>query len=217
MIFGLFSTSPLLALIFIVVVIMSLTIHEFAHAWVGNLKGDRTAEAMGRLTLNPIPHIDPMGFIALLLLGFGWAKPVPFNPYNLQNPRWDAVAIALAGPASNLILALLAATVYRGLATAGMIGVESALGFFLILLVIINLLLLFFNIIPVHPLDGSKLLDALLTKPEHQGIRRAIATYGPQALFILVLISILTSFNVFFFIAEPSYALCDLMIGGSCF
>jgi len=171
---------------------------------------------MGRLTLNPLAHIDPIGVIPLLLLGFGWAKPVPFNPYNLQDPKWDSVKIALAGPASNLFVATLAAIVLRGLSTAGVIGDLNLLSFFLILLVIINLFLLFFNIIPIHPLDGSKLLDALLVKPEHQKIRNAIATYGPRALMFLILISIFTSISVFSFISTPAYMTCDALVGESC-
>ncbi|MBT4857030.1 site-2 protease family protein [Candidatus Uhrbacteria bacterium] len=217
MFISLLTQQPFLALVWLAVILMSLTVHEFAHALAAERLGDRTAEAMGRLTLNPVAHIDPVGFIPLLLLGFGWAKPVPFNPYNLEDPKWDSVKIALAGPASNLIVATLSAIAFRGLDAGGMIVAGNALGFFLILLIIINLYLLFFNIIPIHPLDGSKLLDALLTKPEHQKIRRAIAQHGPRVLLILVFLSFMTSFNVFFFISVPSEALCDLLIGGRCF
>lgn len=216
MFFSLIANSPLVALAWIVVILISLTVHEFAHAWVGHLKGDKTAELMGRLSLNPIVHIDPLGFIPLLLFGFGWAKPVPFNPYNLKDPKKDAVIIALAGPASNLILAVLAAVILRVVVFSGLAGQGSLLEAFLILLVIINLFLLFFNILPVHPLDGSKLIDALLTSPKHMHIRNAIATYGPQALLILVVLSIVTPFNVFFFVSAPAYLTCDVLVGESC-
>jgi len=217
MFIALLSQQPILALIWLIVILMSLTIHEFSHAVVGMKLGDRTAEAMGRMTLNPLAHIDWMGFIPLLLLGFGWAKPVPFNPYNLKDPKWDSVKIALAGPASNLLMAIVAALVFRGVVAAGLVGPGNALASFLVLLVIINLYLMFFNIIPVHPLDGSKLLDALLVKPEHQRLRQSIAHYGPRILLILVLLSIMTSFNIFFFISIPSEMLCDVLIGGRCF
>ena len=172
---------------------------------------------MGRVTLNPLAHIDWVGFIPLLLLGFGWAKPVPFNPYNLKNPKWDSVKIALAGPGSNLLVAIVAGLVFRGLMSAGMLGVNSALTFFLVMLVIINLYLMFFNIIPIYPLDGSKLLDALLVKPEHQRLRQQIAMYGPRVLMIMVFVALLTNIDVFFFIGEPSRFLCDVLIGQSCF
>lgn len=206
----------MIALVWIIVILLSLTVHEFSHALVANLRGDKTAERMGRLTLNPIVHIDPMGLIPLLLLGFGWAKPVPFNPYNLKDPKWDPVWVALAGPFSNLTVAILAAVILRILAVTGGVAASSLLPVFLILLVIINLFLLFFNLLPVHPLDGSKLLDALLTKPQHQPLRRAIATYGPQVLLAMVIISIITPFNIFFFVSAPSYAACDVMVGESC-
>ena len=152
----------------------------------------------------------------ILFVGFGWAKPVPFNPYNLKNPKKDAVHIALAGPFSNLIIAIIAAVALRVLSVAGLLEASSLLPVFLILLVVINLFLLFFNIIPVHPLDGSKLIDAILVKPEHRHIRDAIAMYGPRALMLLVIISIFTSINVFFFISVPSFLACDAMVGGSC-
>lgn len=215
MFFSLIANSPLVALVWVVVILISLTVHEFAHALVAYKKGDRTAEAMGRLTLNPIAHIDPWGFIPLLIFGFGWAKPVPFNPYNLKDPKRDAVHIALAGPFANLILALLSGGLYRAVQATGF-GAGSLLEVFLLLLVIINLFLLFFNIIPVHPLDGSKLVDALLTAPKYQKFRIAIATYGPQILLLLIVLSILSPFNPFFFISLPAYLTCDALVGDSC-
>ncbi len=208
--------SPEIAIVWMVVILMSITVHEFAHAWAASYKGDKTAELAGRLTLNPTAHIDPLGLIPLVLLGFGWAKPVPFNPYNLKDPKMDSVFIALAGPASNLILAFIAAILFRGLILSEIINPASLLSAFLILLIVINLFLLFFNILPIHPLDGSKIIDALLTKPQHAKFRIAIATYGPQVLLILIILSILTSFNVFFFVSEPSYAVCDAMAGIGC-
>ncbi len=217
MFIGLLASQPMLALIWLIVILMSLTVHEFAHALVGLKLGDRTAEAMGRVTLNPMAHIDWVGFIPLLLLGFGWAKPVPFNPYNLKDPKWDSVKIALAGPASNLLLAVVAAGIFRGLTSAGMIGFDNALSFFLVLLIIINLYLLFFNIVPIYPLDGSKLLDALLVKPQHQRLRQQIAMYGPRALLILVILALMTNYNVFFFVSAPSEYLCEVLIGQRCF
>lgn len=215
MFLSLLTNSPMIALVWIVVILLSLTVHEFSHALVAHMKGDRTAELSGRLTLNPIAHIDPFGLIPLLLLGFGWAKPVPFNPYNLKDPKRDAVYIALAGPFSNLLLAGLAAITLRLLLTFEVIGFDNLLAVFLILLVVINLFLMFFNVVPVHPLDGSKLVDAILVKPSQQRLRNAIAKYGPQVLMIMVVLSLI-GVNVFFFVSLPSFLACDFMVGQSC-
>ena len=216
MILSLIAQQPMLLIVWIAAILVSLTIHEFAHAWMANIKGDKTAELAGRLTLNPLAHIDWMGMLLLVTLGFGWAKPVPFNPYNLKDPRRDALAIALAGPASNLIMATLAAIILRGLLTAGVFVEINMLFAFLVLLIIINLFLMFFNLIPIYPLDGSKILDAVLVKPEHQKIKMQIMMYGPRVLFGLVILSIVTSFNIFFFVSAPSYAVCSALVGENC-
>jgi Zn-dependent protease len=216
MFLNLFFGSPAIALTWIIAIFVALTVHEFSHALMGKLRGDATAEREGRLTLNPISHIDFTGFILLLLFGFGWAKPVPYNPYNLKDPKWDSVRIALAGPFSNMIMAAIAGTAFRILVVGGIIAPLNLLSIFLFLTILLNLFLLLFNIIPVHPLDGSKLFFALFDGPQHQELRRFVATRGPQILMIAVLISAFTSFNIFFFISEPSFAICDAMIGGSC-
>lgn len=216
MFFALFQSSPGIAIAFLAVILISITVHEFAHAYASYLLGDKTAEMAGRMTLNPLSHIDPVGMLALLILGFGWAKPVPFNPYNLKDPKKDAVYIALAGPFANLILSVAAALVFRGMSAAGLLAIDSLLPTFLLLLVIINLFLLFFNLIPIPPLDGSKLIDALLVKPEHQQLRQAIFVYGPQVLMVLVVVSIFTSYNVFSFVTVPSEIVCTLLMGASC-
>ncbi|MBU4315040.1 site-2 protease family protein [Patescibacteria group bacterium] len=216
MILSLLFGQPMLLMVWLAAILISLTVHEFSHAWMANIKGDKTAELAGRLTLNPLAHIDVMGMVLLVTLGFGWAKPVPFNPYNLQDPRRDSLLIALAGPASNLVMATLASIVLRAMLVVGMFDQMSLLFAFLLLLVIINLFLMFFNIVPIYPLDGSKVLDALLVKPEHQRLRMQIAMYGPKILFALVMISIFTSFNIFFFVSEPSYFVCSKLVGENC-
>ncbi|MFH1611416.1 MAG: site-2 protease family protein [Patescibacteria group bacterium] len=216
MILSLLFGQPMLLVVWLAAILISLTVHEFSHAWMANIKGDKTAELAGRLTLNPLAHIDVMGMVLLVTLGFGWAKPVPFNPYNLQDPRRDSLLIALAGPASNLVMATLASIVLRAMLVVGMFDQMSLLFAFLLLLVIINLFLMFFNIVPIYPLDGSKVLDALLVKPEHQRLRMQIAMYGPKILFALVMISIFTSFNIFFFVSEPSYFVCSKLVGENC-
>ena len=183
---------------------------------MAKLRGDTTAERMGRLTLNPFAHLDPMGFLAVLLLGFGWAKPVPYNPYNLKNPKWDSVLIGLAGPCSNFLFAIVSAGVLRATMVSGGASSPSVLSVFLLFMMLLNLFLLLFNIIPVHPLDGSKLFFALFDAPKYAHLRETVAIRGPQVLLVLVLVSILTPFNIFFFVSGPAFALCDGLLGGSC-
>jgi Zn-dependent protease len=208
--------NPMLALVWLIAVFFSLTVHEFAHALVGTLRGDGTAERAGRLTLNPLAHIDPMGFIPLILFGFGWAKPVPFNPYNLKSPKWDSVLIALAGPFMNLLMAGAAAFTIRFLVGSEIITSLNLLVVFLFLFLLLNLFLMFFNVIPIHPLDGSKLFFALFDAPRYANLRNLVAVRGPQVLFFLVIFSLLTHFDVFFFVSRPAFATCDVLLGDNC-
>jgi Zn-dependent protease len=208
--------SPAIALAWIAAIFLCLTVHEFSHALVAKLRGDKTAEYEGRLTLNPLSHIDPTGLILLLLFGFGWAKPVPYNPYNLKDPKWDSVKIALAGPASNLIMAVVAGVAFQVLVGGEIIAPLNLLSVFLFLTILINLFLMLFNIIPVHPLDGSKLFFALFDSPKYKDLRMFVAQRGPQILLIAVLLSAFTSVNIFFFISEPSFAICNILTGTSC-
>lgn len=216
MFLNLFLGSPAVAIAWLVAILTSLTIHEFSHALIGKLRGDKTAEYEGRLTLNPVSHIDPMGLILLLAFGFGWAKPVPYNPYNLKDPKWDSVKVALAGPVSNLIMALVAGIAFQVLVGGGIVAPLNLLSIFLFLSILLNLFLMLFNLIPVHPLDGSKLFFALFGHPKYQKLRMFVATRGPQVLMIAVLISAFTAINIFFFIFTPAFSICDVLIGGSC-
>jgi Zn-dependent protease len=216
MILDLLLSSPLVAVAWIAALLLSLTIHEFSHAFVGHLRGDDTAEKLGRLTLNPLAHLDPVGTIMLVIVGFGWAKPVPFDPRKLKNPLWDGVAIAMAGPLSNLFLGGLAALAYRSLADAGMLDFTSVLPAFLVFLILVNMLLLFFNLIPIPPLDGSKVLEAVLVKARAYNLLQAFERHGSQILLILVIISLVTDINVFFFVNGPATLACDNMLGSPC-
>lgn len=216
MILSLLSVSPLTALIWLGAIIAALTVHEFSHALAGSLKGDQTAELSGRLTLNPLAHLDPWGFLMLLVVGFGWAKPVPYNPYNLKNPTVDGLIIALAGPFSNLASAALSGVLLRINAATEILPTSNLLIVFLTLFAIINLFLMFFNLIPVDPLDGSKVLDVLLRDPKYLRTRMALKQYGPTVLFGLILLSFLPGLNVFSWISVPSFITCDLLTGQSC-
>ncbi len=216
MLLNLLFTAPLLALAYAIALIVSLTVHEFAHAAVGKWRGDRTAEHMGRLTLNPLAHLDPVGTLMLLTLGFGWAKPVPFDPRRLPNPLLDGAVIALAGPAANLLMAAAAGMVFQWLLIANLLQAGSLLPAFLMLLMLVNLMLLFFNLIPIPPLDGSHVLDALLHKAQWHRARILFEAYGSQILLGLVVISLVTPFDPFFFITTPAIFACDLLSQTSC-
>ncbi len=216
MLLQLLFSSPLVAVAWIMAIIFALTVHEFAHALIGKWRGDDTAEQMGRLTLNPLAHLDPMGTIMLLVVGMGWAKPVPFDPRNLKNPAWDGTVIAFAGPFANLFLAVVAAACYRSVAVAGL-AQDSLLPLFLILLIFTNLTLLFFNLLPIPPLDGSKAIDAALYSAGLERVRIWLAVYGPKILLGLVILSLVVpGLNIFFFIQIPAFFACDQMIAQSC-
>jgi len=148
--------NPALFLLISVSLVISISIHEFSHAFVANYLGDSTAKSMGRLTINPKAHLDPIGTIFLLFVGFGWGRPVPFNPLNLKNPKKDAALISLAGPMSNLILAVVLSLLSRLFFVGGLMWI------FLYFLVLYNLMLGFFNLIPLGPLDGNKIVFGFL-------------------------------------------------------
>jgi len=143
-------------LILIPVFLVSLTVHEFAHAWTANLLGDPTAKIRGRITLNPLKHLDPMGTIMIFLAGFGWGKPVPVNPMNLKNPKRDDLIISLAGPASNLFIAIIFSS-FQIFATNMMLNT------ILSVIVELNIILAVFNMLPIPPLDGSSVVKYFLT------------------------------------------------------
>ncbi len=150
----------------LVIVMMSIVIHELAHGYAALSLGDKTAQYAGRLTLNPISHIDPFGSIILPLMGFllggvviGWAKPVPYNPYNLSNQRWGEALVAIAGPAANLLLVLIFGLLIR---FSSDLGLDSEIVRIASQIVILNIVLAIFNLMPVPPLDGSKVLFSLL-------------------------------------------------------
>jgi len=150
--------------------IVGFTVHEFSHAFTAHMQGDGTARRMGRLTFNPIKHIDLLGFLLLLVVGFGWAKPVQVDPYNLRGGRLGMSLVAFAGPLSNFILAFILGLVFRFdllpvvLQTRGISGVEEILRFAAFLAIFFNLILGIFNLIPLPPLDGSKVLGGLLPR-----------------------------------------------------
>ncbi len=170
--------------------LLALTAHEYAHAWTANKLGDPTARAQGRLTLNPIAHLDPVGTLALLFFRFGWAKPVPVNHLYFDHPRRDLMWVALAGPLTNLGLAAVSALIlgmFRGLHVGpGLFWLVSPLVLMLRWSVIYNVVLAIFNIIPIPPLDGGRVLSGLLP-PRQAATYSRIEPYGMILLMLLIL------------------------------
>lgn len=216
MLLQLFFSTPMLAFVWLTALVIALTVHEFAHALVGKWRGDDTAEKFGRLSLNPLSHIDPLGFLMLVTIGFGWAKPVPFDPRNLRSPLKDGLLIALAGPVANLIMAAIAAVLFRIFLETEIVRMDTMLGAFLVLSVLVNLLLLVFNLIPVHPLDGSKLVDVVTYRTGYEWIARWLQINGPRIMLVLVVIALMTPYDPFYFIQIASFFGCDHLIGSSC-
>lgn len=186
----------IMTVITIVALIMSIVIHEVAHGYMANYLGDPTARLAGRLNLNPFNHIDPLGsviipaFLFLTHAGvlFGWAKPVPYNPYNLKNQKWGEALVAIAGPGTNIILAIIFAVIMRG---GGSFGLPPAFFDIAGYIVYINILLACFNMIPVPPLDGSKVLASLLPyrlEMQYRELGQKLEQYGAVATFGFIFI-----------------------------
>ena len=168
----------ILFIIFIMVILASLSVHEYAHAKAADLLGDPTPRQAGRLTLNPIAHIDPFGLLALIIMRIGWAKPVPINPYNFKNPDQGMMVVGLAGPVSNFLIAWVLSAVLR--------TVPFIPSFWLSILtnaIFINLALMIFNLLPIPPLDGSRIFTQFLPLEWQYNLER----YG---FFILIAIII---------------------------
>lgn len=181
-------SSPSVFLAWAAAIVFAITVHEFSHALVGHLQGDPTPEQHGRLTLNPLAHIDWIGFGLLMLAGFGWGRPVPFNPYNLKFKRFGPALVGLAGPAMNLLMVVVFAIVLRLLAQSAVVPTDSLLFTFIVFLVEINVVLMVFNLIPIPPLDGSKLLYSFLGV-RHLRVIAFLEQYGIWLLFGLVLLA----------------------------
>lgn len=179
----------LATIFFLIILILSIIVHEVAHGFAAEMLGDPTARLQGRLTLNPLPHIDPLGSVLLPVLLvftgspflFGWAKPVPYNPYNLRNQRWGEAIVAAAGPGVNIVLALIFGLLVR---FGGSVFTPAFL-FFVAIIVKVNILLALFNLLPIPPLDGSKLLKTLLPYRAGMAFQRFESSITSQGFIVL--------------------------------
>ncbi len=201
----------------LITLVIAFTLHEFAHAKTADLLGDATPRNFGRLTLNPLAHLDPMGTLMVILVGFGWAKPVPINPEVVRrNNKAGLMLVSLAGPFANLALALLASVFFRlNLASpySAAAGFLPTLGQFLLEFVFINVALFLFNLIPLAPLDGEKVIEYLLPdqfKPALATLRQV----GPYLLLLLVFVGPRIGFDFFgIILREPILKLTRFLVG----
>lgn len=183
MLLSLLFSNPFIFVAIAGALLIAITVHEFAHAYMAERLGDPTPRIQKRLTLNPLAHLDPLGTLMILIVGFGWGKPVQFDPYNLENPKKDAAFISLAGPVTNIILAIALSLVLR-LAYSAVIPGSVLLNGILQPVIYLNIVLALFNLIPIHPLDGGKILVGLLPDKDAIEVDSFLRRYG---IFILLL------------------------------
>lgn len=178
-------------------IILGLTVHEFSHAYVARLCGDRTSESQGRITLNPFKHIDPLGFLMLIVAGFGWAKPVEFNEASLKNPEKDIMKIAVSGPVSNAFVAMILSFVFAlflNLTKGNYSAAVQLTKEILLYGIYINWGLFVFNLIPLPPLDGSHLLLGQFKRfPRLYDI---LFRYGSYIFLFLIIVTVFTRYNL---------------------
>ena len=163
-------SNPLELVLYLVALICAIAFHEFSHAYVADYLGDPTPRLQGRLTLNPLAHLDPIGTIMLILVRFGWGKPVQFDPYNLRNPRRDSAIISLAGPLSNFLFATVCSLIIRLLLVTRLALLSNSITGLIVYfvmallqsLILLNVMLGVFNLVPIHPLDGFKIVEGIL-------------------------------------------------------
>lgn len=211
--------NPSILISRLIILGIAFTIHEFSHAWTADRLGDDTPRLNGRLTLNPLAHLDIMGSLMLVFAGFGWAKPVPVNPYAIsRRSSAGLMLVSLAGPLSNFLLAVLAAIPFRlgllQLSFSNSSSIFPSPALFLIQFIYINLTLTLFNLIPLAPLDGDKIAEYFFPPSWQRGLEK-IRPYGPMILLVLLFALPYVGIDIWGLILEPPLrALLNLLIGG---
>ncbi len=187
---------PLSQLPFVIITLMiAFTVHEFAHAYTAYKFGDPTAKNQGRVTLNPIQHLDPIGTILILIAGFGWARPVPVNRYHFKNPKLAGITVSIAGPLSNLLMAILAFIIWYGLGGLGLwTSTPMFVNEFLNTFIHLNLLLFVFNLLPLPPLDGYRIIEDLAPANIRAKMTQ-FEVYG-SLIFIILVITPLGNYTI---------------------
>ncbi len=197
-----FSSSTLLNTLFLIISLLAaITVHEAAHAYISYRLGDPTAKVAGRLTLNPLAHLDPLGTIALLIIHFGWGKPVPVNPSNFRRPGLGNFLVAMSGPASNLIMALVGAVLLRLTTNIGLLFA------FFSTFVVLNVFLAVFNLLPIPPLDGSKVWHLVLLDESYYTLERL----GPIILIAVIVFSMTAGGGLFNLISNLSQTIVNFI------
>lgn len=197
-------------------ILLALAFHEYAHGWVADRLGDPTARLAGRLTMNPLVHLDLIGTIMIFVAHIGWAKPVPVNPYNLHNPKRDIVWVSLAGPGANLIMALGFGLILRSFNTGGIFESVHLPGPVVLLLVygvIINIALAIFNLIPIPPLDGSRILGGILPAEMEREYRK-LDRFGPILVLVLVMGGYMLNIPILWWIITPFLKFFSILFAG---
>ncbi len=185
--FELLQTSPISFVIIIGGLLIALSFHEAAHAFAAHLLGDPTAKSQGRLTINPLAHLDLVGTLALIFFKFGWGKPVPVNPNNFKHPAFYNLLVALSGPVMNILIAVILAGIAR------FFPINSLAVSILGAIIFINILLAFFNLLPIPPLDGSKVLGLFLDSETYYQLEK----YGPFILIAVIFVVVTSSLPIF--------------------
>lgn len=200
------------------IVLIALTFHEFCHGLVSSKLGDPTPRLTGRLTLNPLAHLDPIGTLLMIFTGFGWAKPVQINPGYYKKPKWGMALTALAGPISNFVLAFAAMLVYTiihiiNLKTGVFAGAMYQISYFVLLFAQVNLCFMVFNLIPIPPLDGSRVLGLFLSTSAYFKLQR----FERYSMILIIVLSFLNVFSVVIgtgvnFVLDGIINVCNLIV-----
>lgn len=198
-------------------ILLALTFHEYAHAFVANRLGDSTAKDIGRLTLNPLVHLDLLGTAMLFIAHIGWAKAVPVNPLNFKNPKRDLLCVSLAGPGANLLLAFLFGLACRLLGIEGWLspepGIMGLVKFMIVFGLLINIVLAIFNLLPIPPLDGSKILMGLIPRQYEQQFL-PFMRYGSTLLIALIVFSFVGKIDILGAIIDPFLSFFSRLFAG---